>query len=172
MATCTKCKNKAGYFELNQGLCRACVAENNSSREAVLNGLSLRPDPAIAENTRIEGELAAIILTTETATALPISDRIEIITAECVLGMNIFNDFGSAIRDVIGCRNETYQAKLREARKTVLDDLRREAHAIGADAVVAIDLDYSEISGGGKSMLFLVASGTAVRLATTAAPAS
>ncbi|MES2434215.1 MAG: heavy metal-binding domain-containing protein [Pseudomonadota bacterium] len=111
-------------------------------------------------------------MTTETATALPISDRIEIITAECVLGMNIFNDFGSAIRDVIGCRNETYQAKLREARKTVLDDLRREAHAIGADAVVAIDLDYSEISGGGKSMLFLVASGTAVRLATTAAPAS
>jgi len=30
---------------------------------------------------------------------------------------------------------------------------------------VGIDLDYSEISGGGKSMLFLVASGTAVRLA-------
>ena len=29
-------------------------------------------------------------------------------------------------------------------------------------AVIAVDLDYSEFSGGGKSMLFLVASGTAV----------
>ena len=43
---------------------------------------------------------------------------------------------------------------------------RQEAHALGADAVVGIDLDYSEISGGGKSMLFLVASGTAVKLST------
>jgi uncharacterized protein YbjQ (UPF0145 family) len=30
--------------------------------------------------------------------------------------------------------------------------------------VVGVDLDYNEFSGGGKSMLFLVASGTAVRL--------
>lgn len=59
---------------------------------------------------------------------------------------------------------ETYQTKLREARNTVLAELKREAHRIGADAVVAVDLDYGEISGGGKSMLFLVASGTAVRL--------
>jgi len=39
-----------------------------------------------------------------------------------------------------------------------------EAMALGAHAVVGVDLDYSEISGGGKSMLFLVASGTAVTL--------
>jgi len=30
--------------------------------------------------------------------------------------------------------------------------------------IVGVDLDYNEISGGGKGMLFLVASGTAVRL--------
>ena len=35
---------------------------------------------------------------------------------------------------------------------------------IGADAVIGVDLDYSEFSGGGKSMLFIVASGTAVKL--------
>lgn len=43
---------------------------------------------------------------------------------------------------------------------------RQEAHALGAEAVVGVDLDYSEISGGGKSMLFLVASGTAVKLSS------
>ena len=33
-----------------------------------------------------------------------------------------------------------------------------------ADAVIRVDLDYQEISGGGKSMLFLIASGKAVAL--------
>lgn len=50
------------------------------------------------------------------------------------------------------------------ARKTALAELRREAHILGADAVVGVDLDYSEISGGRKSILFRVAGGTAVRL--------
>lgn len=41
----------------------------------------------------------------------------------------------------------------------------REAVEIGANAIVGIDLDYNEISGGGKrGMLLLVASGTAVKL--------
>ena len=35
---------------------------------------------------------------------------------------------------------------------------------MGGDAVIGIDLDYSEISGKGKGMLFLVASGTVVKL--------
>ena len=41
-------------------------------------------------------------------------------------------------------------------------ELKKEAYEIGADGVIGVDLDYSEFSGGGKSMLFLVASGTAV----------
>lgn len=56
------------------------------------------------------------------------------------------------------------QKALREARKTVLSELRVEAHQLGADAVVAVSLNYSEVSGGGKSMVFVVASGTAVTL--------
>jgi len=43
-------------------------------------------------------------------------------------------------------------------------ELKREADALGANAVIATTLNYSEISGSGKSMLFVVAVGTAVRL--------
>jgi len=56
---------------------------------------------------------------------------------------------------------------LRDARVACLDELRREAEEVGANAVIGIDLDYSEISGGGKSMLFLVATGTAVKVTKT-----
>ncbi|MFD2172603.1 YbjQ family protein [Rhodobacter lacus] len=103
-------------------------------------------------------------MTTETAHDLPVDERLGILTAEYVVGLNIFRDIAAAVRDTFGGRSETMQRGLREAREAALDDLRAQAVQLGADAVVAVDLDYSEISGGGKSMLFLVASGTAVKL--------
>ena len=89
---------------------------------------------------------------------------IDIVTAECVFGMNIFRDLFAGVRDIFGGRSKSSQRVLRDARQTCLTELRREAHALGANAVIAVDLDYSELSGSGKSMLFLVASGTAVRV--------
>ncbi len=150
MAKCQECGNDTSYFEIVRGRCAKCHFAANREDEAAGEALT--------------AGASKIILTTESAHDFPIAERLEIISAECVLGMNIFNDFGSAVRDMVGGRNQTYQAKLREARKTVLDELKREAHSLGADAVVAVDLDYSEISGAGKSMLFVVATGTAVRL--------
>ncbi|MGB3385996.1 MAG: YbjQ family protein [Marinomonas sp.] len=104
------------------------------------------------------------MLTTETAPNIEIEKRIEIITAECVFGMNIFKDVFAGVRDVVGGRSKATQDILRDSRKTVLNELRKEAYSLGANAVVAVDLDYSEFSGGGKSMLFVVASGTAVKV--------
>ncbi|TCS64359.1 YbjQ family protein [Varunaivibrio sulfuroxidans] len=104
-----------------------------------------------------------IILTTEaTMSGYRVTQRIEIITAECVFGMNLFRDFFAGIRDIIGGRSKASQKVLRDSRKICLNELRREALMVGANAVIGVDLDYNEISGDGKSMLFLVASGTAV----------
>jgi len=104
-----------------------------------------------------------IILTTEVAINIDIIDRIEIITAECVLGMNIFKDIAASFTDVLGGRSVSTQKTLRDLRTTVLYELKREAYELGANMVVGVDLDYSEFSGGKKSMLFLVASGTAIK---------
>lgn len=176
MADCRQCNKRLPLFERLAGICGDCIEENHHAAvaigEANMAG-GLVADRAVAEdNIRLRDAAAAIILTTESAPNLDISERLEIITAECVLGMNIFKDIGSSLRDLVGGRNEAYQKALKDARKTVLQELRREALLIGADAVVAVDLDYSEISGGGKSMLFLVASGTAVRLGKTTRLAS
>lgn len=94
-----------------------------------------------------------------------IEREIEFITAECVYGMNIFRDLFAGVRDIFGGRSAATQNVLRDARRTCLTELRREAIMIGADAVIAIDLDYQELSSGGKGgMLMIVASGTAVAL--------
>nr|WP_281201821.1 heavy metal-binding domain-containing protein [Magnetovibrio blakemorei] len=106
-----------------------------------------------------------MILTTEFAMPeYKITQRLEIITAECVFGMNMFRDMFASIRDIVGGRSSASQKVLRDARKTCLTELRREALIAGADAVIGVDLDYSEVSGDGKSMLMVVASGTAVKL--------
>lgn len=114
--------------------------------------------------TEVIDELAKdLIVTTEFSMAeYRVTERIEVITAECVFGMNLFKDFFAGIRDIFGGRSSSSQKVLRDARRTCLTELRREALIVGANAIVGVDLDYSEISGDGKSMLFVVVSGTAV----------
>ena len=81
---------------------------------------------------------------------------------ECAFGMNIIEDLFTSFSDVFGGRSKTTQNTLKNARINCLNELKQEAFNIGANAVIGIDLDYSEFSGKGKSMLFIVASGTAV----------
>ena len=105
-----------------------------------------------------------VLTTTPEVPNRRITEVIDVITAESVFGVNLFQDLFSGVRDIVGGRAKGQQSILREARKVCLEELRMDAASIGADAVVGIDLDYNEISGGNKSMLILVASGTAVRL--------
>lgn len=113
------------------------------------------------EEALFKAEVEAIMLTTETAPNLKITKRIEIVTAECAFGMNIFKDLFAGVRDVVGGRSKAVQETMRDARKTALYELKTEAHLVGANAVVGVDLDYVELSKSG-SMVMLVASGTAV----------
>ncbi|GEN28187.1 UPF0145 protein [Halovibrio variabilis] len=106
-----------------------------------------------------------VILTTSShLEGYRVTDHIDIVSSECVFGMNVLKDMFAGFRDFFGGRNKSSQNALRDARVACLDELRAEAAQMGANAVIGIDLDYSEISGGGKSMLFLVATGTAVKV--------
>lgn len=117
------------------------------------------------EKALAEQDLYKVIITTAPMIeGKPVVEVLDVITSECVFGLNIFKDIFASVRDVVGGRNATFQKALRDARIECLAELRREAANLGADAVIGMDLDYSEVSGGGKSMLFLVASGTAVKL--------
>ena len=72
-------------------------------------------------------------------------------------------DLFAAIRDIVGGRAAAYEKVLKKARDAALDDMIAEALAVGADAVVGVDLDY-ETAGKGGAMLIAIASGTAVKL--------
>lgn len=160
MADCKRCGTARAPFLMDY--CKECEAETRKEEREQRNEIEKKQDEARVAR---EKELTDVILTT----APSIQDRrviktVDVITAECVFGMNIFRDIFAGFSDIFGGRSEATQSVLRDARKTCLAELRKEAVSVGANAVIAIDLDYSEFSGGGKSMLFLVASGTAVVL--------
>jgi uncharacterized protein YbjQ (UPF0145 family) len=107
----------------------------------------------------------SVMVTTETVlNDYTLIDRVGIVGAECVLGVNIFKDFLSSVTDIVGGRSDALQKSLRDARKICLAELRKEALLLGSNAVIGVNFNYSEISGKEKSMLFLVATGTAVKL--------
>ena len=81
---------------------------------------------------------------------------------EVIVGVNFIKDFAASIRDFIGGRSNTYENELVNARNTAMQELSSRAAALGADAVVGIDVDYEVLGQGG--MLMVTVSGTAVKL--------
>ena len=104
-----------------------------------------------------------LLTTTNTIEGKHIQQYLGIVTAETIIGANILKDIFAGIRDIVGGRSGTYERVIEEARTSALQELEDKAMKMGANAVVAIDLDFETIGSGG-SMLMVVATGTAVRI--------
>ena len=84
-----------------------------------------------------------------------------LVTGEAILGANIFRDLFAGIRDIVGGRSAAYEQELRRAKEIAIQEMTEQGQALGANAIVGIDLDYETVGQGG-SMLMVSASGTAV----------
>ncbi len=104
-----------------------------------------------------------ILTTTPTVEGRTIVEYKGVVFGEVIVGVNFLKDFVAGISDLIGGRSSTYEQELVAARQTAMDEMKARAEAIGADAVVGIDIDY-EVLGQSGGMLMVTASGTAVKL--------
>ena len=102
-----------------------------------------------------------IMTTTDSVEGREIGEYLGIVSGETVFGANIFRDLFASIRDVVGGRAGGYERVLKDGKQEAIGDMLAEAEALGADAVIGVDLDYESI---GTSMLMVSANGTAVRL--------
>ena len=106
-----------------------------------------------------------LVVTTPALEGRPIRKYLGIVSGEAILGANVFRDFFAGIRDIVGGRSAAYEKELRKAKAIALEEMQQEAAALGANAVVGVDLDYETLSmGSGGGMLMVSASGTAVVL--------
>ena len=101
--------------------------------------------------------------TTPTIEGREIKTYLGIVNGEAVVGVNIFRDLFAGIRDIVGGRAGGYQKALADARQAATADLEQEAQALGADAIVGIDVDYESVGQSG-GMLMVSINGTAVKL--------
>ena len=82
------------------------------------------------------------------------------VSGETIIGANIVRDFLAGIRDIVGGRSGSYEQVLKEAKEEAIREITAQAHAMGANAIIGIDLDYETVGG---TMLMVTAAGTAVR---------
>lgn len=103
-----------------------------------------------------------LITTTPTLQGKNITNYYGMVSGEAILGANIFKDIFANIRDIVGGRAGAYEKELKKAKEIAVQEMTEAAKALGANAIVGVDLDYETISSGGGGMLMVSASGTAV----------
>ncbi len=102
-----------------------------------------------------------LIVTSDQIEGRRIAEYLGIVSGDAIVGSNMFRDLFARVRDVVGGRAGGYEKALRGAKEAALEDIAEEAADRGANAIIAVDLDYESV---GDTMLMVSVNGTAVRL--------
>lgn len=108
-----------------------------------------------------------IVTTTNSVEGYSIRQYLGVVNANVVIGTNLFSDIAASLTDVFGGRSDSYKSKLTTIYDEVMKELIGKAENYHADAIVGLHVDFDEVSGGGKSMFMVSASGTAVCIERT-----
>lgn len=95
-----------------------------------------------------------LVTTTPTIEGGRITRYYGIVSGETIIGANVFRDFFASIRDVVGGRSGSYEEVLREAKDIALREMQEHARAMGANAVIGVDLDYETVGGSGVDIKY------------------
>ena len=102
-----------------------------------------------------------LITTTPTIEGRQIKAYLGAVNINIVIGTNFFSDFAASFTDVFGGSSGTYQRKMDLMYESAQNELIKKAKMLGGNAIVGFRTDFDEISGKGKSMFMLSATGTA-----------
>ncbi len=88
---------------------------------------------------------------------------LEMVTGQSTTGTGVISEFTSSFTDMIGGQSGRHNQKIRNGEEMCINQLRIQALNLGGNAVIATDIDYSEV-GANKGMLMVCMSGTAIVL--------
>ena len=107
-----------------------------------------------------------IITTTNNVENYVVDNYLGVVTANLVIGTNVFSDFVASLSDFFGGMSGTYRKQMDTLYERARDQISFEAKQKGANAILGYRIDFDEISGQGKSMFMISVSGTAVKLSS------
>jgi uncharacterized protein YbjQ (UPF0145 family) len=145
---CAKCEKDFGmtgepYLIDNKRYCNDCVESvlMNKYGEAMNKMI-------VTTGTNVEGK--------------KIKRYFKIVSAEVIIGTGRITEIRAGLADMFGKRATGFEKKLLEAKDEAMTGMKMQACALGANAIVGVDLDYGVLS---SNKMMVVANGTAVEIA-------
>ena len=156
MARCIKCNEVYSEFYLKDGICEDCLTGNNEKKE------KFEYEESAKKN------INSILITTESfIDNTLIQNRITIVSAQCIFGLNIFKDLFTLVRDIVGGRILSLEKGLEEATEQALNELKQKAYSAGGNAVIGVKIEHTYNNANNGSILSVFATGTVVKIANT-----
>jgi uncharacterized protein YbjQ (UPF0145 family) len=88
---------------------------------------------------------------------------LSMVTGQSTTGTGVISEFTSSFTDLFGVQSGRLNRKLKGGEDLCFAQLRKQTLDLGGNAVIATDIDYSEV-GGGKGILMVCMGGTAINL--------
>jgi uncharacterized protein YbjQ (UPF0145 family) len=121
-----------------------------------------KPYCASCAKKSAEATIAGVLIsTTPSLDGYRVKAYLGVESVEVVLGTGPFSEFDADFADFFGTRATEFEKKLQRAKHATLDKLRLVAARQGANAVIGVDLDYTEFTG---NRIGVIASGTLVHV--------
>lgn len=158
--TCARCGQKQGLLSVLAAdlggadfVCSACQESDRLKQEKARQAETQRQE-ALKQIAK-----QVVVTTTPGLDGFKVRRYLGIESVEFVIGTGIFSEVSTSIQDLFGSRSTAFEQKLQNAKKYAMFALKLRAAEKGANAVVGIDLDYSEFSG---NRIALIINGTLV----------
>ena len=71
-------------------------------------------------------------------------------------------DIFSGVRDVVGGRTSTYEEEIQKEREKALEAMKQKAIDLGANAILNVRINYSNLGGTMGNTILISVNGTAV----------
>ena len=103
-----------------------------------------------------------IITTTSSIEGKSISGYRGVVTAQVFMGVNLFKDIFSGIRDLVGGRSKAIEGEFNKAKNILLKELTQECLKLKANAIIGLKIDFEDVGKISGNAFMLLGTGTAV----------
>lgn len=105
-----------------------------------------------------------IVTTTSNLDGYRIIEYRGMVNANIVIGTSFFSDFSASVTDVFGGQSQTYMNHMNNLHNNLIQQLISKATLKKADAIIAVKIDFDQISGKGSQMFMANAQATCVKI--------
>jgi len=165
--TCKRCGKKKGMLDVLTAdlapgavyVCAECQGAIQADRAR--KAQQVAQDERDRRDKIREASERVLVTTTPTVDGYRAVRYLGIESIEIVIGTGVWSELTTELSDFFGARSRAFERKLQDAKKLAMQALKYVAAEQGANAVVGIDMDFTEFSG---NRIGLILNGTLVVL--------